>query len=144
MSAVTTYFGAVYPAECDHMGHLNVAHYVAKFDAASWNFFFSFGVTREAMDAGGFAVAAVEQKIAYRRELMPGDVIEVRSRILEVKDKAIRFVHEMIHRQSGEVAATSEFVTVCLDRVKRKAKPYPEAVLQKARGLIKARSEQQP
>lgn len=136
MSAQTTYFGTVYPAECDHMGHLNVAYYVQKFDAASWNFFFNLGVTREAMDAGNYAVAAVEQKLAYKRELMPGDVIEVRSRLLEVKEKAIRFVHEMVHRQSGQVAATSEYVSVCLDRVQRKAKPYPEAVLALARGLI--------
>jgi acyl-CoA thioester hydrolase len=136
MSARTTYFGTVYPAECDHMGHLNVAHYVAKFDAASWNFFFDFGVTRDAMNAESYAVAAVEQKIAYRRELMPGDVVEVRSRILEVREKAIRFLHEMIHRESGETAATSEYVTVCMDRVRRKARPYPETVLAKARGLL--------
>ena len=135
MSAEATYFGTVYPAECDHMGHLNVAHYVAKFDAASWNLFFALGVTRESMDADAFALAAVEQKIAYRRELMPGDVVEVRSRVLEVKDKAIRFIHEMIHRQSGELAATSEYVTVCLDRARRKARPYPEAVLHEARRL---------
>lgn len=136
MNAQTTYFGAVYPAECDHMGHLNVAQYVAKFDVASWNLFFNFGVTRDAMEAEAYAVAAVEQKIAYKRELMPGDVIEVRSRVLEVKDKAIRFIHEMINRETGQTAATSEYVTVCLDRVKRKSRPYPDAVLQAARGLI--------
>lgn len=136
MSAQTTYFGTVYPAECDHMGHLNVAHYVAKFDAASWNFFFNLGVTRDAMEAESYALAAVEQKIAYKRELMPGDVMEIRSRVIEVKEKAIRFVHEMIHRESGQIAATSEYVTVCLDRVKRKARPYPDAVLVQARGYI--------
>lgn len=136
MIAATTYFGTVYPAECDHMGHLNVAHYVAKFDVATWNLFFNLGVTREDMDAENYAVAAVEQKIAYRRELMPGDMIEVRSRMLEVKEKTIRFIHEMIHRESGQIAATSEYVTVCLDRAQRKAKPYPEAVLAKARGLV--------
>lgn len=134
--AQTTYFGTVYPAECDHMGHLNVAQYVAKFDAASWNLFFNIGVTRESMDADDYALAAVEQKLAYRRELIPGDVIEIRSRLLEVKEKAIRFMHEMIHRNSGEIAATSEYVTVCLDKVRRKATPYPEAVLTKARSIL--------
>jgi len=140
MTAQTTYFGTVYPAECDHMGHLNVAQYVAKFDAASWNFFFNLGVTRDAMDEQSYALAAVEQKLSYKRELLPGEVIEIRSRILEVKEKAIRFVHEMIHRQSGEIAASCEYVTVCLDREKRKARPYPEAVQRTASGLI-AKSE---
>lgn len=141
MSAQTTYFGTVYPAECDHMGHLNVAHYVAKFDAASWNLFFNLGATRDSMDTNGYAIAAVEQKLAYKRELVPGDVVEVRSRVLEVKAKAIRFMHEMIHRQSGEVAATSEYVTVCLDNVRRKAKPYPDAVLGQARRVLTQTSE---
>lgn len=137
MSGATTYFGTVYPAECDHMGHLNVAHYIAKFDVASWNFFFNLGVTRDTMDAGSYALAAVEQKIAYKRELLPGDVMEIRSRVLEVREKAIRFIHEMFHRSSGEMAASAEYVTVCLDRVKRKARPYPEAVLRTARQYCK-------
>jgi acyl-CoA thioester hydrolase len=31
-----TYRGTVYPWQCDHMGHMNVMWYVAKFDEASW------------------------------------------------------------------------------------------------------------
>jgi len=139
---ITTYFGTVYPAECDHMGHMNVAHYVAKFDHASWNLFFTIGASRESMNEHGYAIAAVEQKLAYKRELMPGDVIEVRSRLLEVRDKAIRFRHEMIHRLSGEIAATSEYVTVSMDRVRRKATPYPGAVLEAARKALAESGEE--
>jgi len=31
-----TYRGIVYPWHCDHMGHMNVMWYVAKFDEATW------------------------------------------------------------------------------------------------------------
>jgi acyl-CoA thioester hydrolase len=133
MSPISTYFGTVYPAECDHMGHMNVSHYVAKFDQASWNLFCTIGASRESMSEHGYAIAAVEQNLRYKRELVPGDVVEIRSELLEVRDKAIRFRHEMILRTSGEVAATSEYVTVSLDRIRRKAKPYPEEVLNAAR-----------
>lgn len=142
--SITTYLGTVYPAECDHMGHMNVAHYVAKFDHASWNLFFTLGASRESMNEHGYAIAAVEQKLAYKRELMPGDVIEIRSQVLEVRDKAIRFRHEMIHRASGEIAATSEYVTVSLDRVRRKATPYPGAVLDAARRALVDGAEESP
>jgi acyl-CoA thioester hydrolase len=33
-----SYRGAVYPWQCDHMGHMNVMWYVGKFDKATWNF----------------------------------------------------------------------------------------------------------
>jgi acyl-CoA thioester hydrolase len=139
---ITTYLGTVYPAECDHMGHMNVAHYVAKFDNASWNLFFTIGASRESMDEHGYAIAAVEQKLAYKRELMPGDVVEIRSLLIEVRDKAIRFRHEMIHRVSGEIAATSDYVTVSMDRVRRKATPYPGAVLEAARRALAKGAEE--
>ncbi len=40
MKAIKTYQGTVYPWNCDHMGHMNVQFYVAKFDEAIWNLFF--------------------------------------------------------------------------------------------------------
>ena len=44
-AGLLTYRGAVYPAHCDHMGHMNVASYVAKFDEASWSLFCELGLT---------------------------------------------------------------------------------------------------
>lgn len=42
MSSVT-YKGAVYPWQCDHIGHMNVMWYVGKFDEANWNFLLHLG-----------------------------------------------------------------------------------------------------
>ena len=44
MSSVT-YKGAVYPWQCDHIGHMNVMWYVGKFDEANWNFLATLGLT---------------------------------------------------------------------------------------------------
>src|SRR5262245_52202171 len=110
VSAVTsppllTYRGAVYPSQCDHMGHMNVSHYVAKFDEATWQLFAAIGLTRARLQAESRGMAGLEQNIEYKRELFAGDVVTVTSAILEVKEKVLRFVHEMRDDATGEVAA---------------------------------------
>lgn len=136
MSAQTTHFGAVYPGECDHMGHLNVANYVAKFDQATWNFFFNIGVTPSMLRETSLGLAAVEQVLNYKKELMPGDVIEIRTKILDLSEKKVRFRHEMIHRETGQVAATCELLGVCFDRDAHKSRVFPSEVLEKARAAL--------
>jgi acyl-CoA thioester hydrolase len=120
-----TYRGAVYPWHCDHMGHMNVMWYVGKFDEATWNFFSEIGLTRAYMDANDRGMAAVEQVINYKKELMAGDTVTVHSAVIEVKDKVLRFSHEMRNSQGAEVAATAVLTTVFLDRTARKATPFP-------------------
>ena len=100
----------------------------SKFDEANWNLFASVGITPSYMREGNFGVAGVQQNITYKRELMAGDVIEVRSRIVEIREKVIRFVHEMTNVETQEIAATCEITAVHMDRKTRKSCPFPEAV----------------
>lgn len=125
---ILTYRGAVYPWHCDHMGHMNVMWYVGKFDEATWNFFSELGLTRAYMDANDRGMAAVEQIIQYKKELMAGDTVAVHSAVLEVKDKVLRFSHEMRNAQTGEVTATTDLTAVFLDRAARKACPFPAEI----------------
>jgi acyl-CoA thioester hydrolase len=133
-----THKGCVYPWQCDHMGHMNIMWYVGKFDEANWNLFAHLRMTPGWLREQQRGMAAVEQKISYKKELMAGDVIEIRSRILEVGEKSLRFIHEMRNAVSGEVAAVCEFVGVHLDRSKRKACRFPEQVRERARADIAA------
>lgn len=71
-------------------------------------------------------MAGVQQNITYKRELMAGDVIEVRTRILEIREKVIRFL--MTNAETHEIAATCEITAVHLDRRTRKSCPFPETV----------------
>lgn len=134
--SLVTYRGAVYPSQCDHMGHMNVAWYVAKFDEATWQLFAASGLTRSRLRADGLGMAGVEQHIEYKRELYAGDVVTVTSAILEVKDKAIRFTHEMRNDESGEVAATTVLVAVHLDAATRRARAFPSDVRERACSMI--------
>jgi len=133
---LVTYRGSVYPAQCDHMGHMNVAFYVAKFDEATWHLFATVGLTRTRFQADGSGMAGLEQHIEYKRELYPGDVVTVTSRILEVRDKVIRFEHEMTNDVTGELAAKMLVVAAHLDTTARKARSFPEDVRARATAMI--------
>src|SRR6516225_11760814 len=141
MATEATYRGTVYPWHCDHVGHMNIMWYVGKFDEANWNFFARLGLTPSYLRESGRGMAAVQQQITYKRELLAGDIIEVRSTLLEVRDKSIRFVHAMRNAETGEIAAICEFTGVHVDRRLRKsvvfAQPIREAV--RARSFQSAR-----
>ena len=123
-----TYRGTVYPWQCDHVGHMNVRWYVGKFDEATWNLFAGIGLTPAYIRDSGNGMAAVQQNLTYRRELMPGDIVVVRSRIEAVGDKSITFIHEMFDASTDEIAARCELSAVHMDRTKRRSSPFPDAI----------------
>jgi acyl-CoA thioester hydrolase len=120
------------------MGHMNVSYYVAKFDEATWQLFAAIGLTRPRLDAERIGMAGLEQHIEYKRELLPGDVVTVTSRVLEVRDKVIRFEHEMRNDVTGDVAARMLVVAAHLDAVARRARSFPDDVRAKAQAMIAA------
>ena len=131
-----THRGAVMPWECDYMGHMNVTFYTAKFDQATWPFFASIGFTVRHMKEKGVGVGAVRYDIRYMHEMLSGDTLTVRTRLLEVRDKVIRYIHEMYADQAGCLAATAEVTAVHIDTAKRKSCPFSPEVLEKARALL--------
>ena len=70
MTQSITYRGTVYPWQCDHVGHMNVMWYVHKFDEATWQFFASIGLTPAFLRDNHRGMAAVQQNISYKQELM--------------------------------------------------------------------------
>src|SRR5258705_1523676 len=128
MEAEATYRGTVYPWQCDHVGHMNIMWYVGKFDEANWNLFARIGLTPTYLRESGRGMAAVQQNISYKRELLAGDIVEIRSVVLELRDKSIRFRHEMRNAEPGEVAASCDITGVHMDRQARKAVAFSEAI----------------
>src|SRR5262245_54776570 len=131
-----TYRGTVYPWHCDHMGHMNVMWYVGKFDEATWHILAKMGATPSRMQSENFGLVAVEQHIAYKRELRAGDLVTVRSSVLEAQEKSVRFSHEMTNDLTGEIAATMLIVGVCINLTARKARPLPPDILERIAALI--------
>jgi acyl-CoA thioester hydrolase len=130
--STVTYRGTVYPWQCDHMGHMNVMWYVGKFDEASWQLLSKLGFTRSRFARDGIGMAAVEQHIDYKRELYAGDLVTIRSAVMEVKEKSIRVLHEMSNDETGELAATTVIVGIHIDASLRKARPLPSEIRERA------------
>ena len=131
-----TYKGTVYPWHCDEMGHMNVMWYVGKFDEATRHFFHAIGLTSSFLRENKRGMAAVEQTIQYKRELLPGDIVTVHSVLLEIKEKSVRFAHEMRKADTDEVAASTTLVGVHLDTLARRACAFPECVREKGAMLL--------
>jgi acyl-CoA thioester hydrolase len=131
-----TYKGTVYPWHCDEMGHMNVMWYVGKFDEVTRHFFHALGLTSAFLRENKRGMAAVEQTIQYKRELLPGDIVTVHSVLLEIKDKSVRFAHEMRKADTDEVAATTTLTAVHLDKAARRACAFPQGVREHGAALL--------
>ena len=133
---VETARGTVHEWQRDHMGHINVRAYMEFFEEACWQFYAMLGLTASKLRSGDVHLAAVQQNIAYQKELYPGDTIAVRTGVLELREKVLRFRHELYNTETGEVASTCEFTVVCLDPEARRSRPFPAECAEKARPLM--------
>ncbi len=129
---IETARGTVHEWQRDHMGHINVRAYMEFLEEACWQFYATLGMTPSLLRGGALHLAAVQQNISYRKELYPGDTVAVRSGVLELREKVLRFRHELINTETGDVSAICDFTVVCLNPETRKSQPFPAAVADRA------------
>ena len=138
MKPIVTYRGAVYPWQCDHIGHMNVMWYVGKFDEASWNLLASIGITPSYMRGDQTGMAGVQQNLTYKRELRAGDIVEIRSHLVSVGEQKIVWVHEMRDAENNEVCAVCELTAVHINRATRRPCPIPPDVRTRVQAMLEA------
>jgi acyl-CoA thioester hydrolase len=136
---IETYRGVVYPWQMDHMDHMNVQFYAARFDEATWHLFAALGMTPGYFKTNRRGMAALEQRTLYKQELHAGRLIRISSELLEMKPKTIRFVHRMYDTESGAEVATSEIIGAHIDTDRRKAVAFPEEIVKRQAGVIDVR-----
>ncbi len=131
-----THRGVLYPRDLDQMGHVNVVAYMAHFDQATWSFFADVGITPEWIRTAGYALSAVRYDIQFKKELLAGDVVTVRTRFTRIGTSSLSYIHEMSNGATGELAATAEVTGVLIDRDKRRSVPFPPDLADRVRELI--------
>lgn len=136
LAPILTGVSVVYPWHCDHMGHMNVMWYTGKFDEATWHLLALIGLTPSYLRDQKRGMVAVQQETTYKRELVAGDLIAIHSGVLEIRQKVIRFYHEMLHVETRELAAKTTLTGVHLDTETRKSCPFPADVLERGRRLV--------
>ncbi|MSQ72301.1 MAG: hypothetical protein EXR27_13545 [Betaproteobacteria bacterium] len=127
-TAIETARAVVYPWQMDHVGHMNVQFYTARFDEASWHFLAGFGMNATYLREQQRGMGAVEQRTSYKRELLPGTLLRITSELLEARARVVRFLHRMYDADNGEEVATTELTAVHMDTAARRAVPFPDAI----------------
>ncbi len=132
-----TFRGSVFPWEIDIMGHMNVRYYTAKYDDATLQLFGALGLTVAYFKEQDRGMAAVQQNTTYGRELLAGDLIAIKSEILEAGERKIKFLHRMYECLSGDEASTCEITGVHIDRTLRRSTPFPTHIHEKSLEMSK-------
>jgi acyl-CoA thioester hydrolase len=132
---IETYRGMVYPWQIDHVGHMNVQFYTARFDEASWQLLGRLGVSPAVLREEGRAAVAADQRTQYRREVFAGTLLHVTTELLEVGRRSLRFVHRMFDSATDEEVATTELVGVYFDVLRRVSLELPPSVRARAESL---------
>jgi len=136
MGMIETYRGMVYPGQLDHMEHMNVQWYASKFDEATWQLFSAIGITSEYMQKQNRGMAALEQTTKYKSEVRSGELLVVKSKVIETGEKVIKFLHIMYNAESMQEVANTELVGVHIDRKIRKSCSLPTFVAEKCNELF--------
>ena len=137
----TAFQGMLYPMETDHMGHANVRFYSRAFNEAAYFTFTTAGVTPEFMREHDRGMAAVTENFLYKREILPGDLVQVRTCLIGFTEKTLHVWGVMIDPIKDEYCAVNDQLCVHLDTVARKAAPWPGAIYEKGLSLVRERPE---
>lgn len=131
-----SYKGAVSINQSDTNGHMNVMHYINKYELAAMNVFTEVGYTRKYAQANNMGIIILEQQINYFKELFEDDTLYVESYVSKLTAKVITLTHELYNGDTGELSGTATIVYALLDKALRKTVLIPEPIKNKLDELI--------
>lgn len=131
---IVTYAGVAHSWMCDTMGHLNVRHYSAMFDDASFQLLGRIAGTDFDATRLGWADARLE--LDYVREVRAGGLVTVRSHVEKVGSSSLVVGHVMTGSVDGLVHARARVVTVHFDLAARQKRAIQGALRKRAEDLL--------
>ncbi len=136
MSWMETCRGVVYPWHCDHLGHMNVQHYVGHFDIAAFHFLVELGFKSNGGQVQGITLVDAQHTIQFKNEQRVGALFKVESALLKVGNKSVTMMHRLRDIETGLIGATTEIVAVCFDLSTRASIPFPDDVRETLKGHV--------
>lgn len=128
--------GAVNTWECDDNGHMNVQFYVARASEAAFFLRHELGLSPSVIRGTRHTMVALEEHFRFHRELHAGDMMAMRSRLIDMRDKTLVVYHELLNAGTGETAATMVAVSGYFNMETRRLAAWPESAVAKGRALI--------
>ncbi len=125
---IESFRGVVYPWHCDHLGHMNVQHYVGMFDQAAFHFQAALGLDFHQIGEHGNILVDARHTIQYKQEQPAGSLVTISSCLTRVGTKSVTALHRMVNTETGNLAATSEIVSVYFDLRTRKSLAIPDDI----------------
>jgi len=123
-----TFRATVTPAHCDHLGHMNVQHYIAALSDGAIALVAQLGLPPKEIGQRQIALAAAHMEADFLREVRAGDEIVLESAVEEVGRKSLTVLHRLWHTPSGTEAMRAVVTAVMMDLRTRKAMEIPDDV----------------
>ena len=125
----------------DYNGHMNVAWYVAAFDAAGESFLEQIGLGPTYRREADASIFSVEAHITYRCEVHEGDLLEFRTKLIGFDAKRVHYIQSMYRVADGALSATAEWMILHVDMKSRRTAPMPDAILERLRDLQRRQAD---
>lgn len=108
-------------AETDQMGLVHHSHYVVWMEEGRSAFLRAQGASYSEFEAEGYYLAVSQIHVRYLAPARYDRQVTVRTRVVEVRSRAVTFEYEIVDTLSGQLLVTGETRHVCLDHQGRVA-----------------------
>lgn len=115
---------SVDPSWIDEYGHMNAAHYVGVFDRVGFDLLRQVGVGLDYTEATQCGIYTMNIQVAYMREVLAGDPLMLRIRLLESDSKRLLTLMELWQTRDDYLAATMEQLSLHVDLQTRRSRPF--------------------
>lgn len=129
----------IIPAEWQDMnGHVNVQHYIALYDRASWPLLTQLGIDPDYFRDRRQGFFDLEHHVWYLTEMHVGDEVSAHVRYLAGSKKRMHGLMFLVNVTRRQLASVLEFVTTGADLESRRTAALPDAVKARLDALVAA------
>ena len=125
---IETFRATVAPADCDHLGHMNVQHYFAAVSDGVFAVMVQLGLGPREIRERKMSFAVVHAETEFQQELHAGDVIVLESTVEKLGTKSATFHHRLSNVATGTLAMNTKFKCVLLDLEHRSGLEIPDDI----------------
>ncbi len=136
-SRLTTLVSVAHPWMCDTMGHMNVRHYAAMFDDASFQLLGHLAGP-EAIDNHDLGWADVRSETEYKHETEAGALLTIHSHVTRLGRSSVSFEQVMTGSIDGAVRAVNRTTTVRFDLKARRSAELETGLRARGEALLVA------
>jgi len=120
--------GVIYPWDCDHLGHMNVKNYTGMFDQAAFHLQHQLGLSPKDLAESGETAVDAQHTVRFLQEQLAGSLIVIEGALTKIGTKSFTCTYRMRNVETGELAATTEIVSVYFSTATRASMEIPPAL----------------